>query len=128
MLAGIALYAKQQAHRIDERSRGRSLPTFGFTVGHERQLQPIRRASSQRSLYWCSESKSQVRRGPPRDIDYGQFSRAVTDPDARLYRKGEGKQARLCYMGHALGRTATVLWSKPASREPSCVQTLLQRT
>ena len=23
-------------------------------------------------------------------------------PDARLYRKGEGKEARLCYMGHAL--------------------------
>ena len=27
---------------------------------------------------------------------------SVTDPDARLYRKGEGKEARLCYMGHAL--------------------------
>jgi len=27
---------------------------------------------------------------------------SVTDPDARLYRKGEGKQAKLCYMGHAL--------------------------
>ena len=26
----------------------------------------------------------------------------ITDPDARLYRKGEGKEARLCYMGHAL--------------------------
>jgi hypothetical protein len=28
--------------------------------------------------------------------------RSITDPDARLYRKGEGKEARLCYMGHAL--------------------------
>jgi len=27
---------------------------------------------------------------------------SVTDPDAQLYRKGEGKEARLCYMGHAL--------------------------
>ncbi len=27
---------------------------------------------------------------------------SVTDPDARLFRKGEGKEARLCYMGHAL--------------------------
>jgi transposase len=27
---------------------------------------------------------------------------SITDPDARLYRKGEGKEARLCYMGHAL--------------------------
>jgi transposase len=27
---------------------------------------------------------------------------SITDPDARLYRKGEGKEAKLCYMGHAL--------------------------
>ena len=27
---------------------------------------------------------------------------SVTDPDARLHRKGEGKEAKLCYMGHAL--------------------------
>ena len=25
-----------------------------------------------------------------------------TDPDARLYRKGNGRESRLCYMGHAL--------------------------
>jgi IS5 family transposase len=25
-----------------------------------------------------------------------------TDPDARLYRKGRGKEAKLCFMGHAL--------------------------
>jgi hypothetical protein len=27
---------------------------------------------------------------------------SVTDPDARLYRKSEGKEAKLCYMGYAL--------------------------
>ena len=27
---------------------------------------------------------------------------SVTDPEARLYRKGKGKEARLCFMGHAL--------------------------
>jgi transposase len=27
---------------------------------------------------------------------------STTDPDARLYRKGAGKEARLCFMGHAL--------------------------
>jgi hypothetical protein len=27
---------------------------------------------------------------------------SVTDPDARLYRKGKGKEAKLCCMGHAL--------------------------
>ena len=28
--------------------------------------------------------------------------RSTSDPDARLYRKGDGKESRLCYMGHAL--------------------------
>jgi transposase len=28
--------------------------------------------------------------------------RSVTDPEARLYRKGDGQPAKLCYMGHAL--------------------------
>jgi transposase len=28
--------------------------------------------------------------------------RSITDPEARLYRKGDGQPARLCYMGHAL--------------------------
>jgi transposase len=27
---------------------------------------------------------------------------STTDPDARLYRKGKGKEARLCFMGHGL--------------------------
>jgi len=27
---------------------------------------------------------------------------SATDPDARLYRKGPGKEAKLCFMGHAL--------------------------
>ena len=27
---------------------------------------------------------------------------STTDPDARLFRKGRGKEARLCFMGHAL--------------------------
>jgi transposase len=27
---------------------------------------------------------------------------STTDPDARLYKKGKGQQAKLCYMGHAL--------------------------
>jgi hypothetical protein len=27
---------------------------------------------------------------------------STTDPDARLYRKADGRESRLCYMGHAL--------------------------
>jgi hypothetical protein len=31
-----------------------------------------------------------------------QTHASATDPDARLYRKGPGKEAKLCFMGHAL--------------------------
>ena len=27
---------------------------------------------------------------------------STTDPDARLYRKGQGKEAKLCFIGHGL--------------------------
>ena len=27
---------------------------------------------------------------------------STTDPDARLYRKGPGKEAKLCFIGHGL--------------------------
>ena len=27
---------------------------------------------------------------------------SITDPEAKLYRKGKGKEAKLCFMGHAL--------------------------
>ena len=38
-------------------------------------------------------------RGEPRRND---THRSTTDPKARLFRKGLGKEARLCFMGHAL--------------------------
>ena len=45
-------------------------------------------------------------RNQERDFHGQQRSNAshasVTDPDARLHRKGNGKESRLCYMGHAL--------------------------
>jgi transposase len=31
-----------------------------------------------------------------------QTHASTTDPDARLYRKGQGKEAKLCFMGHGL--------------------------
>jgi transposase len=31
-----------------------------------------------------------------------QTHASITDPDARLYRKGSGKEAKLCFMGHGL--------------------------
>jgi transposase len=48
--------------------------------------------------------------GPGRNAERGfhnekrsnQTHRSTTDPDARLYKKGDGQPARLCYIGHAL--------------------------
>src|SRR5271170_3815101 len=46
--------------------------------------------------------------GRNRDADFHGQKRSnethasMTDPDARLYRKGPGKEAKLCFMGHAL--------------------------
>jgi hypothetical protein len=37
--------------------------------------------------------------GQPRSND---THASTTDPDARLYRKGAGQEAKLCFMGHAL--------------------------
>jgi transposase len=45
-------------------------------------------------------------RNAPRDFHGEKWSNKThassTDPDARLYRKGRGKPAQLCYMGHVL--------------------------
>jgi transposase len=67
---------------------------------------------------WASMKSFRPKRGgdePPADgggrngqADFHGQSRsnethaATSDPDARLYRKGPGKEAKLCFMGHAL--------------------------
>ena len=38
----------------------------------------------------------------------------TTDPEARLYRKGKGKEAKLCFTGHGLWRTVMAFRSMPA--------------
>lgn len=48
--------------------------------------------------------------------------RSTTDPEARLARKGNGREARLCYAGHASPRTATGSSSRPSSRKPAAPQ------
>ena len=39
-----------------------------------------------------------------------------TDPDARLYRKGQGKEAKLCFMGHAVMENRNGLIGVPRMR------------
>ena len=51
--------------------------------------------------------------------------RSLTDPDARLYKKGDGQPAKLSYMGHALmenrhGLVVRSVWllARPSARRP----------
>jgi hypothetical protein len=46
-------------------------------------------------LHKCGAKTSREKRS-------NETHRSTTDPDARLYRKGDGQASRLCYMGHAL--------------------------
>ena len=53
-----------------------------------------------------ASTQDRIGRNVERDWRGNAWSNAthacVTDPDARLFRKGKGKPAQLCYMGHAL--------------------------
>jgi transposase len=55
-----------------------------------------------------SSEKGQPMKERNAEIDFHGQKRSnathasTTDPDARLYRKGKGKEAKLCHMGHAL--------------------------
>ncbi len=53
-----------------------------------------------------TQSTDAVGRNIERDFRKTVWSNAthasITDPDARLFRKGKGKSAQLCFMGHAL--------------------------
>jgi len=64
---------------------------------------------------WASIKSFQPRDGGPRnrsgrngEVDFhGQILKndthaSTTDPESRLYRKGKGKESKLCYMGHTL--------------------------
>ena len=55
-----------------------------------------------------SDSSDPPAGGRNPDVDFRGKSlsndthQSTTDPQARLYRKGQGKEAKLCFMGHAL--------------------------
>lgn len=64
---------------------------------------------------WTSIKSFQPRDGEPRspscqnnEVDFHEQTRkndthaSTTDPESRLYRKGKGKESKLCYMGHTL--------------------------
>ncbi len=53
--------------------------------------------------------------------------RSITDPEARLYRKGRGREAKLSFMGHALQRTATGSSWTAASPRPTATPSAPRR-
>lgn len=78
-----------------------------------------------------------IARNVERDWRGGAWSNAthasVTDPDARLLRKGKGKPAQLCYMGHALMENRngfiveTELTHADGTAERSAAVTMIER-
>jgi IS5 family transposase len=71
---------------------------------------------------WASMKSFKPRGGEPPagggrngEVDFREQKRSnethasTTDPDARLYRKGAGKEAKLCFMGHGLMENRTGL-------------------
>ena len=50
---------------------------------------------------------------------------STTDPDARLYKKGKGKEAKLCFMGHALMENRHGLVVQAETSEAKRVRTSL---
>ena len=67
-----------------------------------------RSPSSRRSRFLENVEWSQTAGGRNREADFHGQKRSnethasTTDPEARLYRKGPGKEAKLCFMGQAL--------------------------
>jgi hypothetical protein len=84
-----------------------------YSVRSERQLMERTLIEAWASMKSLKPRDSPVDTGPrgggrnaPADFRGEKRSnathRSTTDPDARLYRKGQGMEARLCYIGHGL--------------------------
>jgi hypothetical protein len=66
------------------------------------------RAASLQSFACGSGAAAREGGGRNKEADFHGEKRSnethvsTTDPEARLYRKGRGKEAKLCFIGHAL--------------------------
>src|SRR5919198_1254639 len=69
---------------------------------------PQEPAGSADSAPTTSADRYAAKKGRNAEVDFHGQKRSnathasTTDPEARLYRKGPGKEARLCFMGHAM--------------------------
>ena len=107
------------ALRNGRRRRREALERGSFPAAHEAAAQLgsfLGRRHADRSLGVDEELQAEGRggraatrgRGRNRETDFHGETRSndthasTIDPEARLYRKGPGKEAKLCFMGYAL--------------------------
>ena len=94
----------------------RLLSTQHFSVDGTR----IEAWASMKSVRPKDGSGEPPARGRNGEVDFhgerrtNETHQSTTDPDARLTRKGAGREAKLGFIGHALMETATAWWSTPA--------------
>ena len=81
-------------------------PAAGASSSHDHPSAPAERQETPMQTTQRASRQDRIGRNVERDWRGNAWSNAthasVTDPDARLLRKGKGKPAQLCYMGHAL--------------------------
>jgi transposase len=105
---------------------------------HRDHLPPAAPAEiKEKPMLKAETNDGRISRNVERDWRGGAWSNAthasVTDPDARLLRKGKGKPAQLCYMGHALMENRngfiveTELTHADGTAERSAAVTMIER-
>ena len=95
-----AIRSKAEAHRLLSREHFSLDGSLLEAAASLKSLRPIEASEDKDPPQGCG--------GRNPDVDFhgkrrgNQTHRSRTDPDARLARKGRGKEARLCYAGHLL--------------------------
>jgi transposase-like protein DUF772 len=109
--AWASMKASRQSRRRRRRARAartrRSKPSPTTTPSQPRPSQPRPSQPRQRTPPRCRATRRGREAATPRSTSTGQkrcnaTHASTTDPEARLYRKGKGKEAKLSFMGHAL--------------------------
>ena len=97
-------HPKVKKASVDGSLLGRRHADRGVGVDEERQAEEVWATTESNS----GEPPAEGGGGRNAEADFHGQKRSnethasTTDPDARLYRKGQGKEAKLCFMGHGL--------------------------
>jgi len=94
LLAGIVAHPK-----VRPLLSGEHFSVDGTLIEAWASMKSFRRKDGADDDPGCGRNAERDFRGQRRS---NETHESTTDPEARLYRKGNGKESRLCYMGHAL--------------------------